>query len=93
LVKARRLAGAITDEVVALHYRDTPPPASVQHEWLEWVGHGPSFRGDERRLDDRHRPFMPEWQLRAIEPPLGQFASTPAVDPQPPFASGRYWAS
>jgi hypothetical protein len=45
------------------------------------VGHGPSLRGDERRLDDRHRPFMPEWQLRAVEPPLGRFASTPAVDP------------
>ena len=30
---------------------------------LQRVGYGPSLRGDERRLDDRHRPFMPEWQL------------------------------
>ena len=35
------------------------------------VGYGPLLHRDERRLDDRHRPFMPEWQLRAIEPPLG----------------------
>jgi hypothetical protein len=28
---------------------------------------------------------MPEWQLRAIEQPLGRFASMPAVDPLLPL--------
>jgi hypothetical protein len=45
------------------------------------VGYGPSLHSDERRLDDQYRPFMPEWRLRAIEPPLGRLASTPAFDP------------
>jgi hypothetical protein len=57
-----------------------------QRERQQRVGCGPSLRGDERRLDERHRPFMPEWQLRAVEPPLGRFASTPAVDPFPTSA-------
>jgi hypothetical protein len=45
------------------------------------LGYGPSLRGDERQLDEQHRPFMFARRLRAIEPTLGQLASTPAVDP------------
>jgi hypothetical protein len=66
--------------------------ASARRQRLQGVEHDPSLRGNERRLDDRQRPFMPEWQLHAIKPPLGRFASTPAVDPKPPAArpkSGR----
>ena len=49
------------------------------------VGHGPTLRHDERRLDDRHRPFMSDGEPRAIEPPLARLVSMPA-DPAQPFA-------
>jgi len=49
------------------------------------VGHGPSLHHDERRLDDRHRPFMSDGEPRAIEPPLARLVSMPA-DPAQPFA-------
>ena len=61
----------------------TPETEIAKCFYTASVGHGPSLHRDERRLDDRHRPFMPEWQLRAIELPLGRVASTPAVDPEP----------
>ena len=58
--------------------------ASEMFGRLEWVGYGPSLRGDERRLDYQQRPFVPKRRLRAIEPPLGRVASTPALDPLQP---------
>jgi hypothetical protein len=50
----------------AIAFRGWRLSASSYAESPQGVGYGPSLRGDERRLDDQHRPFMPEWRLRAI---------------------------